>query len=222
MSILSLPIAFTLIMGQSPMELFKHGGVIMWPVIILSFVTVTVAIERVLFIVKENASRDDEVVEKMLEKVENRGIDGAIAVGKGSKDFVARILVYALTHKEHGLSNAFMRASGQELRRFSQGMPTLDTCVMSAPYVGLLGTVTGMMNTFGALGEGADISESASKITGGVAEGLIATACGLAIALFGLFPFNYVQSKIEEAKSDIADASNALELIIKKSEVNAA
>ncbi len=222
MSILSLPIAFTLIMGQSPMELFKHGGVIMWPVIILSFVTVTVAIERVLFIVKENASRDDEVVEKMLEKVENRDIDGAIAVGKGSKDFVARILVYALTHKEHGLSNAFMRASGQELRRFSQGMPTLDTCVMSAPYVGLLGTVTGMMNTFGALGEGADISESASKITGGVAEGLIATACGLAIALFGLFPFNYVQSKIEEAKSDIADASNALELIIKKSEVNAA
>lgn len=217
MSILSLPIAF--LMGQTPMELFKHGGVIMWPVIILSFVTVTVAIERVLFIIKENASRDDDLVEKMLEKVENRDIDGAIAVGKGSKDFVARILVYALTHKEHGLSNAFMRASGQELRRFSQGMPTLDTCVMSAPYVGLLGTVTGMMNTFGALGTGADISESSAAITGGVAEGLIATACGLAIALFGLFPFNYVQSKIEEAKSDISDASNALELIIKKSEI---
>ena len=219
MSILSLPFAFTL-MGQTPMELFKHGGPIMWPVIILSFVTVTVAIERILFIIKENASRDDEVVEKMLEKVENRDIDGAIAVGKGSKDFVARILVYALTHKEHGLSNAFMRASGQELRRFSQGMPTLDTCVMSAPYVGLLGTVTGMMNTFGALGTGADISESAGAITGGVAEGLIATACGLAIALFGMFPFNYVQSKIEEAKSDISDANNALELIIKKSEVS--
>lgn len=220
MSILSLPIAFTL-MGQTPMELFKHGGPIMWPVIILSFVTVTVTIERILFIIKENASRDDEVVEKMLEKVENRDIDGAIAVGKGSNDFVARILVYALTHKEHGLSNAFMRASGQELRRFSQGMPTLDTCVMSAPYVGLLGTVTGMMNTFGALGTGADISESSAAITGGVAEGLIATACGLAIALFGLFPFNYVQSKIEEAKSDISDANNALELIIRKSEVTA-
>jgi biopolymer transport protein ExbB len=218
MSILSLPFAFTL-MGQTPMELFKHGGPVMWPVIVLSFVTVTVTIERILFIIKENASRDDTVVEKMLEKVENRDIEGAIAVGKPSKDFVARILVYSLTHKEHGLSNAFMRASGQELRRYNQGMPTLDTCVMSAPYVGLLGTVTGMMNTFGALGTGADISESSAAITGGVAEGLIATAAGLAIALFGMYPFNYVQSKIEEAKSDISDANNALELIIKKSEL---
>lgn len=218
MSILSLPFAFTL-MNQTPMELFKHGGPIMWPIIVLSFVTVTVTIERLLFIVKENTSRDDTVVEKMLEKVENRDIEAAIAIGKPSTDFVARILVYALAQKEHGLSNAFMRASGQELRRYNQGMSTLDTCVSSAPYVGLLGTVTGMMATFGALGTGADISESSSAITGGVAEGLIATAAGLAIALFGMYPFNYVQSKIEEAKSDISDANNALELIIKKSEL---
>lgn len=213
----SLPLAF--LMGQTPMELFKHGGPIMWPILITSFLAVTVVIERIIFIIKEGSSREPEVVEKMLERVEARDIDGAMDMGKKSKDFVARILVYALTHKEHSLTNAFVRASNQELNRFQQGMATLDTCITAAPLLGLLGTVTGMMETFGALGSG-DIASSAGKITGGVAEALIATACGLAIAIIGLLPYNYLNAKTEEAKHDVSDASNALDLIIKKSEAS--
>lgn len=217
MTSISLPIAF--LMGQSPMELFKHGGPIMWPIIIVSFLLFTVVVERVIFAIREAISREPEVVEKMLEKVEARDIDGALALGKKSNDFVARILVYALTHKEHSLHNAFVRASNQELNRFQQGMATLDTCITAAPLLGLLGTVTGMMETFGALGQGSgDIAAGASKIMGGVGEALIATAAGLVIAITGLLPYNYINTKIEEAKHDVSDASNALELIIKKSE----
>jgi len=211
----SLPIAF--LMGQSPMELFKHGGYIMWPIIILSFLTLTVVVERIIFAIRESATREPEVVEKMLEKVEARDVEGAVALGRKSKDFIARILVYALTHKEHSMHNAFVRASNQELTRYQQGMSTLDTCITAAPLLGLLGTVTGMMNTFGAL-SGGDIAAAAGQITGGVAEALIATACGLAIAIAGLLPFNYINSKTEDAKHDVSDASNALELIVKKSE----
>lgn len=216
----SMPLAFFTLMGQTPMELFKHGGPVMWPVLILSFVTLTVAIERILFIVREGMTREPEVVDKMLERVEAKDIDGAIALGKKSKDFVARIVVYALTHREHSLSNAFVRASNQELTRYQQGMATLDTCITAAPLIGLLGTVTGMMNTFGALGTG-DVASAAGQITGGVAEGLIATACGLAIAIMGLFPFNFMNAKIDEAKHDVSDASNALDLIINKVGSNA-
>ena len=211
----SLPLAF--LMGQTPMELFKHGGYIMWPIIILSFLTLTVVVERIIFAIRESATREPEGVEKMLEKVEARDVEGAVALGRKSKDFIARILVYALTHKEHSLHNAFIRASNQELTRYQQGMSTLDTCITAAPPVGLLGTVTGMMNTFGAL-SGGDIGAAAGQITGGVAEALIATAGGLAIAITGLLPYNYINAKTEEAKHDVSDASNALELIIKKSD----
>jgi biopolymer transport protein ExbB len=214
----SLPIAF--LMGQTPMELFKHGGYIMWPIIITSFLCLTVVVERILFAIRETVSREQEVVEKMLEKVEARDIDGGVAIGRKSKDMVARILVYALTHREHSLHNAFVRASNQELSRYQQGMAVLDTCITAAPLLGLLGTVTGMMNTFGALGKGGDIAAAAGQITGGVAEALIATACGLAIAILGLLPYNFMNAKIEKAKHDISDASNALELIIKKSETS--
>src|SRR3982751_2360740 len=88
------------------MELFKHGGPIMWPILLVSFLLITVAVERVLFIFRENSRRQPEVVDKMLERVENGDVEGAVEMGKKSNDFVARILVYALTHKEHSLGNA--------------------------------------------------------------------------------------------------------------------
>ena len=214
----SLPLAF-LLGDASPMELFIKGKEIMWPILLLSFVGITVVVERLMFIMRENASREPEVVEKMLESVERRDIDGALALGKKSKDFIARILVYTLTNREYSLSNAFIRASSQELSRFQQGMATLDTVITAAPLLGLLGTVTGMMRTFGAMT--GDIGTAAATITGGVAEALIATACGLAIAIMGLLPYNYLNARAEQAKQDVSDASHALEILLKKSETNA-
>jgi biopolymer transport protein ExbB len=208
----NLPVAF--LMNKTPMELFHAGGYIMWPILITSLVGVTVVIERVLFTLREMKARNPEAVERMLEKVEAGDTEGAIALGRESSDFIARIMVYTLTHREGSLQNAFIRSSNQELTRFGQGMPTLDTCITAAPYLGLIGTITGMMTTFGSM-EG-DISSAASKITGGVAEALIATACGIAIAVIGLLPFNYLNARWENARHEVEDAGNALEIIIKK------
>jgi len=212
-----LPLArIEILMNQTFMELFSHGGIIMWPILIVSFLGVTVAIERSIFIWRETTSREPEVVEKMLEHVEQNDVESAIALGKKSKDYLARILTYALTHRDQSLANAFMRASNQELQRFQQGVAVLDTVITAAPLLGLLGTVTGMMRTFGSMG--GDISSAAGQITGGVAEALIATACGLFIAIMGLLPFNILNARAEQAKHEISDVSNALELILKKSE----
>lgn len=217
----SLPLAFLLTnqdgTPMSMMELFHAGKEIMWPILMLSFVMVTVVVERLLFTFRENANREPEVVEKMLEAVERRDIEGALAIGRQSKDFVAKILVYSLSNKEYSLSNAFIRASSQELGRFQQGMATLDTVITAAPLLGLLGTVTGMMRTFAALG-GGDIGAAANTVVAGVGEALIATMCGLGIAIMALLPYNYLNARMERAKQEVADASHALEIFIKKSE----
>jgi biopolymer transport protein ExbB len=210
---LPLPLAF--VMGQTPMELFVHGGWIMWPILLTSFVAVTAVIERVIFLLTENARRQPERVEQILEKVEQGDIDAAVGLGEKSTDYVARILVYALTHRDHSLTNAFTRAANQELNRFQRGIAVLDTCITLAPLLGLLGTVLGMMNTFGALGEG-DISANAGAITGGVGEALIAVAAGLLISITALLPFNILNVRVEEARHNITDAANALELTMKK------
>lgn len=202
---------------MSFLDLFHHGKEIMWPILLVSFVAITVVVERVLFLLRENSTREPEVVEKMLEAVERRDIDGALAIGRKSKDYIAKILVYTLSNREYSLSNAFVRASSQELARYSQGMATLDTCITAAPLLGLLGTVTGMMRTFAALG-GGDVSGATGAITGGVAEALIATAAGLLIAIMGLLPYNVLNARAEQAKLEVADASHALEILLKKSE----
>lgn len=211
-----LPLAF--LMGKTPMELFADGGPIMWPILVVSLIAVTVVVERTIFIFRENSTRQPEVVEKMLDHVEAGDTDAAVALGQKSPDYIARILVSALTHREHSLANAFMRSANRELSRLQQGLPVLDTCITASPLLGLLGTVTGMMATFGALGSG-DIGASAGAITGGVGEALIATAFGLVIAILGLFPYNVLTARVEHAKHEISDASNALEVIIKKAAV---
>src|SRR5258708_14005819 len=119
---LALPLAFLLKnpdgSDMTPMDLFIAGGPIMWPIILISFLGLTVVVERLIFIIRENASRDDDMVEKILDKVENRDIEGAIELGKKSNDFVARIITHALAHKEHGLGAAIVRAPNQQLNRF--------------------------------------------------------------------------------------------------------
>lgn len=214
-----MPLAF--LMNMTPMELFKFGGPIMWPILLTSLLAITVIIERLIFIFRENSQRDHAVVEQIMEKVEARDIEGAIEVGRKSKDFVARILVYALTHREHSLSNAFVRAANQELTRYQQGLTILDTVITAALLLGLLGTVTGMMNTFAALGVGGDIAAAAAKVMAGVGEALIAVMVGLSVTIITLLPFNYLNSRLEEARHEVEDASNALLLIVNKQETPA-
>jgi biopolymer transport protein ExbB len=197
------------------MELFVHGGWIMWPILLVSFVAVTAVVERTMFLIRENTRRQPERVEQMLEKVEHGDYDAALGIGEKSTDYVAQVLVYAISHRDHSLTNAFTRAANQELNRYQRGIAVLDTCITISPLLGLLGTVLGMMNTFGALGDG-DIAANAGKITGGVGEALIATAAGLLIAIVGLLPYNILNSRVEEARHNITDAANALELTIKK------
>jgi len=205
------------LMGLSPLQLFEKGGYVMWPIILVSFIGLTVTIERIIFVVRESQRRDADLVERMITQVEAGNIDAAIQLGQPSNDFLARIMVSSLTEHRSGFTEAFLRASARELTRFSQGLPILDTVITAAPLLGLLGTVTGMMGTFFTLGASDDIASASQGITGGVAEALIATACGLVIAIMGLLPFNYLNARLEEARHEVEDVANALEAVLGKS-----
>ena len=195
--------------------IFQKGGPIMWPLLLTSLVAMTVVIERLLFIARERVRRRPDVVERVLALAEQGDIDGAIQAGRGSADFVARILVYGLTNRERSFSNALFQAAGRELKRFNHGLPVLDTIITLAPLLGLLGTVTGMIRSFGLIsGE----LGAPAVLTGGIAEALIATAFGLAIAIIALIPYNYLNTRLEEARHEIEDASTHLELLLMKPE----
>lgn len=182
----------------------------MWPILVTSIVAVTVVIERLVFIVREHMRRDPRAVQEILQRVEAGDYSGAARVGEASNDFVARTLTYALTHRNKSISDALLRAAGRELKRYNRGLAILDTVITLAPLLGLLGTVTGMIHSFGLLG-GEEI-EAPQAIAGGIAEALIATASGLAVAILALIPFNYLNAQLEGARNEIQDAATHLEL----------
>ncbi len=182
----------------------------MWPILLASIVALTVVIERLWFIVSESFRRQPQVVGEILACVEKGDVDGAIKVGQTSRDFVARILTYGLAHRDKSVSEALLRASNWELKRYNRGLTILDTIITLAPLLGLLGTVTGMIHSFGLLG--ASELGAPAAITGGIAEALIATAFGLGVAITALIPFNYLNSRMEEARLEIQDAASHVEL----------
>lgn len=195
-------------------ELFIKGGVIMYPLLVTSVVALTMVIERLVFIVLEKGWRQPRVVREIFRQLEHGDPEAAIRVGEGSKDFVARTLVAALKERGTSFTNALVAQSSEELKRFNRGLTVLDTVITLAPLLGLLGTVTGMFTSFYNLG-GATL-DSPAVITGGIAEALIATAFGLGIAITSLIPYNYLNSRLEDARREIEVAGNRLELLLLK------
>jgi len=194
------------------LEFFHKGGPIMWPILFTSVVALTVVLERLFFIVREKLRRQPEVVERMLSAIEHGESNSALKLGRGSRDFIARTLVYALSHEDK--LNAVQRAAGRELQRYNRGLSLLDTAITVAPLLGLLGTVTGMIRSFSILG-GAELG-APSAITGGIAEALIATAFGLGVAILALLPFNFLNAQLERARHEVSDAASQLEAHVKR------
>ncbi len=194
-------------------ELFLKGGPIMWPILVASIVALTVTMERALFLLLESSRRNPRQVRDIVVWVERGDIPAAIQIGANSTDFVARALVEALRHTK-AFPEAMLAAASMELRRFSRGLGVLDTLITLSPLLGLLGTVTGMIRSFGMIG-GAELG-APSAITGGIAEALLATAFGLGVAITALLPFNYLNSHEEKARQALQDAANQIELLLKE------
>ena len=89
------------------------------------------------------------------------------------------------------LSELFEEAIMWQVPKVDRSLWVLDTIVTLAPLLGLLGTIVGMFNAFQVLGSG---SGAPTQVTGGVAEALVSTACGLFIAIIGLVSFNSLQN----------------------------
>jgi len=87
----------------------------------------------------------------------------------------------------------------------------MDTTITLAPLLGLLGTVTGIMSAFNAVNEG---GLSPAAVSGGIGEALIATACGLGIAIFTLIFFNFYNSKLVKLQFELESTCHNVLIMI--------
>jgi biopolymer transport protein ExbB len=190
---------------------FRKGGPIMWPILIVSIIGLTVVIERIFWWGGRWFRRDPKRIEKVFTAIENGDVVEASRLSRGSRDPVLRMMWNGLNHQHASLQGALQVAAGIEIKRAGRFLVVMDTLVTLAPLLGLLGTITGLIKSFSFLG---NEELAVQAVTGGIAEALIATACGLGIAIFALVPFNFFTSRVSNLEFELQTAATNLEVML--------
>jgi biopolymer transport protein ExbB len=171
---------------------------ILYLMIALSVVSIAVILERAwfFFVSAEDLTRLATALE---EKLTLGDLAGARALTEESRSIEGAVIRAGLNGSERGVksaSEAMASATAIGRLRLERRLSFLGTLGNNAPFVGLLGTVIGIVQAFHEL-ERAGMGGSASAdIMGAIAEALVATAIGLAVAIPAVAAFNYFQRRI--------------------------
>ena len=195
-------------------DLFFHGGPVMYPLLACSILVLTVIIERLLFWISVDMNRNRQLIEDVLELCRQGDWESVRAKVSGSRDFIIRVLVSGILHREYSMTKAMEATAAEEIRNMRRYMGVLDTMITVAPLLGIFGTVIGIIGSFEALGT-AGIDQP-QAVTVGIAQALITTAVGLGIAILSVFPYNYFNSRVEKAVLNIEKYSTSLEIVYEK------
>jgi len=196
------------------LEIFIKGGPVMYPLLACSILVLTVIIERALFWISVNMHRDRHLIDEVLELCRAGDWESVRIKTKGSKDFIIKILVTGIVHREFSMTRAMESAAAEEIRKLRRYMGVLDTMITVAPLLGIFGTVIGIIMSFEALGSAG--IEHPQAVTAGIAQALITTATGLGIAILSVFPYNFFNSRIEKAALNIEKYATSLEIVYEK------
>jgi biopolymer transport protein ExbB len=187
------------------------GGPVMVPLIVCSVLALAVVLERSWFSWR---SREHGDADRVLAAVRRQQWDEALGVADGSRSPVAHVLAAGIRHRNPAPALAMETAAQEEAARLHRYLPILDTIITLSPLLGLLGTVTGMIAAFGIMAAAG--MNDPHAITGGVAEALIATASGLAVAIAALVPYNYFLRRAERTIEEIERYGSRLELLLRE------
>ncbi len=198
-------------MSNLVIDTFIKGGPIMWPILATSLAALTVIAERTRWWILFHLRSDKRARAGVYTALENGRVGQAAALAAGSSDPVLRVISHGLEHRDAEFKVALQNAAAAELERAGRFLNVLDVIITLAPLLGLLGTVTGIMRAFQFVG---DAEVAAINVSGGIAEALIATAAGLAIAMLTLLPFSYFNSRLARLTFHLQTAANNIEIAL--------
>ena len=184
--------------GLDLIDIIHKGAIATYPLILLSIVSVTVVLER-LWSLKNMGSVTLRITESLLEPIKKGQRDLAIAICKqNSQSPAARIFLNVLEREgNQGLDTTGTLATEamfEETQKLKKHLWILGTVASSAPFIGLLGTVVGIIKAFESMAVAG--TGGFAVVAAGISEALVATALGLAVAIIAVIFYNYFQTRI--------------------------
>jgi biopolymer transport protein ExbB len=178
-------------------ELVRAGGPVMWPIILCSITAAAIVLER-LWTLQERRVLPKDLPGKVWQLVESNQVNDKVIAALEQNSALGRLLAAGLAsrHRPREIVMEHLQDTGRhvvhELERF---LNTLGTIVTISPWLGLLGTVIGIINAFNAIQAGGMGDPRA--LSGGIAEALIATVAGLSVGIFSLIGYRFLRGKVE-------------------------
>ncbi|OGP29567.1 MAG: hypothetical protein A2073_02820 [Deltaproteobacteria bacterium GWC2_42_11] len=190
-------------------EIIAKGGFVMLPLILCSVISFAVIIDRGLFWLRQRKGITAIEFLKLVETgKEKEGMEKAKAI----KSSLITMLAAGIENKNSSADIAMESVATEEVIKMKRYLPAMDTIITLAPLLGLLGTIIGMVRSFDVMSL-AGLGQP-HAVTGGVAEALIATATGLAVAITTLVPYNFFLTKVEKTVEEMEYYATRLELIL--------
>jgi biopolymer transport protein ExbB len=202
-------------------HLMVHSGAtwVLWLLFLLSFVSVAIAMERA-WTLRGSRGNVRAMVPELRQRLKSGDYEQACQLLDHSRSVEARVVAAGLAEAALGADAAeaaMAAAIGLERARLEKRLLFLGTVGNNAPFVGLLGTVIGIVGAFEALGRpqamAASMAASAlapERVMGSIAEALVATAVGLLVAIPAVAAFNYFQALVAAAIADAETLGNVL------------
>jgi biopolymer transport protein ExbB len=184
--------------NMNVLKLIEQGGIATYPLIFCSIIIVAVISER-LFALRGVVPSTQRVTSLVVPLVAQGDFDSALFIcSKYKKSLLASIYYFLLSSGKDKtlkqISDQLEEKKFEEVQDLKQNVWILGTIGSSAPFIGLFGTVVGIIKSFhnmAQLGTG-----GFSVVAGGISEALIATAMGLVVAIVAVIAYNYFQTKI--------------------------
>ncbi len=190
----------------------------MYPLLGCSMLVIAVIIERSIFWLQIEVNRNRQLVYDVLELCRLGDWEAVRQKVTGSGDYIIKILVTGIVHRDFSMTKAMESAANDELSRMRRYMGVLDTMITVAPLLGIFGTVLGIISSFEMLSTAG--IEHPKAVTAGIAQALITTAYGLGIAILSVFPFNYFNSLMQKSANTMEKYATSLEIVYEKLDQN--
>jgi biopolymer transport protein ExbB len=188
-------------------EYIQKGGMLMWPILICSIISIGVFAER-LFYFHRATIHVAEFLQGLSNLVRRRNFAEALHESAGTPGPVARVIHAAIIRHDGPraeLKEIVQEAGQLEVPKLERFLGVLATLAFLTPLLGLLGTVAGMIEAFGTITSNGGYA-TVTELSGGIYKSLLTTAAGLVVATPTFLAYSYLSSRVNTMMHDMERA----------------